>query len=154
MFLSSFQILCRKTKDSPLVLNKPAVFAPAGNNSNFQSPPTGQPNPNVRRSSRLFGNSNSVKVRQQSSPNLLNVLWWWIGVVLIPRNYTIKILEMPHSKHCSHFMGNFGEISSPPICQVTTTNLLKIYIQPVYTFGKILRCWINIFTYVALAVVE
>lgn len=57
-----FQILCRTTKDSPLVLNKPAVFAPAGNNSNFQSPPTGQPNPNVRRSSRLFGNSNSVKV--------------------------------------------------------------------------------------------
>lgn len=42
----SKRILCRTTKDTPLVLNKPAVFAPAGNNSNFQSPPTGQPNPN------------------------------------------------------------------------------------------------------------
>ncbi|KAK4310422.1 hypothetical protein Pmani_018019 [Petrolisthes manimaculis] len=62
----SKRILCRKTKDSPLVLNKPAVFAPAGNNSNFQSPPTGQPNPNVRRSSRLFGNSNSVKENNKS----------------------------------------------------------------------------------------
>ncbi|XP_037804473.1 cell division cycle protein 27 homolog isoform X2 [Penaeus monodon] len=62
----SKRILCRTTKDSPLVLNKPAVFAPAGNNSNFQSPPTGQPNPNVRRSSRLFGNSNSVKENNKS----------------------------------------------------------------------------------------
>uniref|UniRef100_A0A0P4WHP1 Cell division cycle protein 27 homolog n=1 Tax=Scylla olivacea TaxID=85551 RepID=A0A0P4WHP1_SCYOL len=62
----SKRILCRKTKDSPLVLNKPAVFAPAGNNSNFQSPPSGQPNPNVRRSSRLFGNSNSVKENNKS----------------------------------------------------------------------------------------
>ncbi|KAG7161398.1 Cell division cycle protein 27-like 1 [Homarus americanus] len=62
----SKRILCRNTKDSPLVLNKPAVFAPAGNNSNFQSPPTGQPNPSVRRSSRLFGNSNSVKENNKS----------------------------------------------------------------------------------------
>nr|XP_053630046.1 cell division cycle protein 27 homolog isoform X1 [Cherax quadricarinatus] len=62
----SKRILCRNTKDSPLVLNKPAVFAPTGNNSNFQSPPTGQPNPNVRRSSRLFGNSNSVKENNKS----------------------------------------------------------------------------------------
>ncbi|XP_064121754.1 cell division cycle protein 27 homolog [Macrobrachium nipponense] len=62
----SKRILCRTTKDSPVVLNKPAVFAPAGNNSNFQSPPTGQPNPNVRRSSRLFGNSSSVKENNKS----------------------------------------------------------------------------------------
>lgn len=62
----SKRILCRTTKDTPLVLNKPAVFAPAGNNSNFQSPPTGQPNPNVRRSSRLFGNSSSVKENNKS----------------------------------------------------------------------------------------
>lgn len=60
------RILCRNSKDSPLVVNKPAVFAPAGNNSNFQSPPSSQPNPNVRRSSRLFGNSNSVKENNKS----------------------------------------------------------------------------------------
>ncbi|KAB7495212.1 Cell division cycle protein 27-like protein [Armadillidium nasatum] len=53
------RILYRNPKDSPLVINKPAVFAPAGNNSNFQSSPTGQAY--VRRSSRLFGNSSSVK---------------------------------------------------------------------------------------------
>ncbi|XP_076039509.1 cell division cycle protein 27 [Oratosquilla oratoria] len=63
---STKRILCRNTKEQPLVINKPAVFAPTGNNSNFQSPPTGQTNPNVRRSSRLFCNSNSVKENNKS----------------------------------------------------------------------------------------